>query len=249
MIKEGTTGYRQRQLPLALKLDAGASIENFVEGGNMSLLAHLRALIAGERHDTLWLVGAEGAGKSHLLQAVSSAMADRGRRAMYVPLAQSAAFTPNLLANLEGMDLVALDDVEQVAGQSIWETRLFSLLNELPQSNASVLLASATLPTDAGFALADLESRAAGGVTYRIAALDDAGRLTALQQRAARRGIALDESAAKFLLHRVRRDMREVCAWLDHLDAAALAAQKRVTIPFIRAALLQVGDAAIPKAD
>lgn len=240
----GRTGHRTGQLPLALKLDAGASLEGFVADGNAALLSHLHAIVAGERHDTIWLAGAPGAGKSHLLQAVSSEVAKRGRRAMYVPLAQSDVFGPDLLTDLDGMDLVALDDVERVAGQPAWERRLFTLLNELPQLPASVLLASVALPHDAGFALADLRSRAAGGVTYRVVPLDDAGRLTALQQRAARRGIDLDESAARFLLHRVRRDMREVCAWLDHLDSAALAAQKRVTIPFIRAALLQADDAA-----
>jgi DnaA family protein len=238
---------RSGQLPLALKLDPGASLQNFVTGENASLVTHLCALADGERHDTLWIVGASGTGKSHLLQAVTRAVAERGRRAMYVPLAQSDVFGPDLLADLEGMDLVALDDVERVAGQAGWERRLFAVLNELPQSRASIVLASAALPTEAGFALADLQSRAAGGVTYRAAPLDDAGRLVALQQRALRRGIGLDESAARFLLHRVRQDMREVCAWLDHIDAAALAAQKRVTIPFIRATLMQAGDATASK--
>ena len=48
----------------------------------------------------------------------------------------------------------------------------------------------------------------------------------------------LSEPAARYLLARVSRDMGAICRWLDELDRASLAAQRKLTIPFIRAALM-----------
>ena len=56
------------QLPLALALKDHASFETFVAGSNATAVEHVRSVVHG-RSDTVWLWGAEGAGKTHLLQA------------------------------------------------------------------------------------------------------------------------------------------------------------------------------------
>ena len=48
------------------------------------------------------------------------------------------------------------------------------------------------------------------------------------------RPMPLEQPPHMFLMHRVARDMGTLCAWLDQLDSAALAAQRRITIPLIR---------------
>ena len=60
------------QLPLALALADHASFETFVPGRNAAAVQHVRAL-AGRGADTIWLWGAEGAGKTHLMQAACRA--------------------------------------------------------------------------------------------------------------------------------------------------------------------------------
>ncbi|HUQ52693.1 MAG TPA: DnaA regulatory inactivator Hda, partial [Gammaproteobacteria bacterium] len=60
------------QLPLALALADYASFATFVSGSNVAAVEHVRSLAAG-RGDTVWLFGAAGAGKSHLLQAACRA--------------------------------------------------------------------------------------------------------------------------------------------------------------------------------
>jgi DnaA family protein len=59
-------------------------------------------------------------------------------------------------------------------------------------------------------------------------------RRLVLQQRAARRGLELDEAVLDFLMRRVGRDLAGLTALLDRLDKASLAAQRRITIPFLR---------------
>ncbi len=218
------------QLPLALALDDHATFASFATGDNVAAVEHARALAEGAA-DTLWLWGAAGAGKSHLLQAACRAATAAGRRAMYVALpAPSAA----ILADLEDLDLLAVDDVDAVAGDAEWERALFVILNAFSGRRGALLLAAAKPAAQCGFQLPDLRSRGAGAVTYRLVPLDDAGRVTALRLHAAARGLELDVAAAEFLLKRVARDMAALTQWLARLDRASLSAQRRLTIPFIR---------------
>jgi DnaA family protein len=150
---------------------------------------------------------------------------------MYVAL---SAASPAILADLEAVDLLAIDDVHAVAGDHDWEQALFVVLNAGSSRSGALLLAAAAPAPQCGFRLADLASRGAGAATYRLAPLDDAERAEALRLHAGARGLSLDAAAAEFLLKRVNRDMRVLTAWLARLDRASLTAQRRLTIPFIR---------------
>lgn len=218
------------QLPLALAIADHASFDTFVNGGNAPALEHVRSLAAGAA-ETVWLWGGEGVGKSHLLQAACRAATDAGRRAMYVKL---PADSPAILADLEHVDLLAVDDVHAVAGDSAWERALFVVLNAYSSRSGALLLTAAAPAAQCGFRLADLASRGAGAVTYRLAPLDDAERAAALRLHAAARGLALDAAGADFLLKRVARDMTVLTEWLTRLDRESLIEQRRLTIPFIR---------------
>ena len=223
------------QLPLALALAAHASFETFVGGGNATAVEHVRSLARGGA-DTVWLWGGEGAGKTHLLQAACRDATEAGRRAMYVAL---PAGSPDILSDLERVDLVAVDDVHAVAGDLKWEQALFVVLNAFLGRSGALLLAAAAPASQCGFRLPDLASRGAGAVTYRLAALDDGERAKALRLHAAARGLTLDAAAADFLLTRVARDMTALTRWLARLDRASLTAQRRLTIPFIRELMAQ----------
>jgi DnaA family protein len=58
-----------------------------------------------------------------------------------------------------------------------------------------------------------------------------------LQLRARLRGLELPEETWQWLQRRVPRDMRTLYELLDTLDEAALSAQRRLTVPFIREVL------------
>jgi DnaA family protein len=218
------------QLPLALALEDYASFATFTSGGNATAVEHVRSL-ATAAGDTVWLWGAAGAGKSHLLQAACRAATTAQRRAMYVAL---PAASPAILADLEHVDLLAIDDVHSIAGELLWEQPLFVILNAFLNRNGALLLAANAPAAQCGFRLADLASRGAGAVTYRLAPLGDTDRAAALRLHAAARGLELDAAAAEFLLKRVARDMTALTQWLARLDRASLSAQRRLTIPFIR---------------
>ena len=63
-----------RQLPLPISTAAGPSLESFVAGANAEALEQVRSLAAGRLAEAIvYLWGAPGSGRTHLLQAAAQA--------------------------------------------------------------------------------------------------------------------------------------------------------------------------------
>jgi DnaA family protein len=82
--------------------------------------------------------------------------------------------------------------------------------------------------------LPDLVSRLGWGPVFQLSALTDIEKRGALQLRAHRRGLEMGDEVADYLLKRCPRDMDSLFNLLNRLDHASLAAQRRLTIPFVR---------------
>ena len=108
------------------------------------------------------------------------------------------------------------------------------------------MAASAAPPALIGWSLRDLGSRLAASPVFQLRALDETEQQAALQLRAGLRGVELPEETSRWLQRRFPRDMRRLYELLDTLDQAALTAQRRLTIPFIREVLRAQGEPADP---
>jgi DnaA-homolog protein len=224
-----------KQLALGVRLRADALFESFWPGPNAEIVAALQT----PGTVPLWVWGASGSGKTHLLQAVCAAAGETasGARAAYFPLQRPLGLPPEALAGFERTPVLCIDDVDAVAGDSAWEEALFRLFNEAIELHTRLIFAAAAPPRQAAWSLEDWRSRAAACVVYQLRELDDDGRIEALRLRAAQRGLQLPYETSEYLLKRMPRDLRSLFDILDQLDEASLVAQRRLTIPFIRDAL------------
>lgn len=228
------------QLPLGLSLREGLRFASYFPGRNAEVLAALRAVRKGEPPLVVWLHGGAGVGKTHLLQSICAQAGLVGERATYLPLVELADRGSEILAGCGSLDWVCLDDVERVIGRSSWEHELFKLHGELEDSRSHLIVASHAAPVGLSFSLPDLASRMSGGLVLKLAALDDDDLSSALQLRAELRGLELGDDVAQFILRRLPRELTVLCDFLDLLDRESLAAQRRLTVPFV-AALLDGG--------
>ncbi len=223
-----------RQLTLGIGWNVEATLAQFVTGANADALAALQGRIGGGL-DSLMLFGAAGTGKTHLLQAACRELA--AGTSSYVPLSAMSELSPALLEGLDAVSLVALDDVQAIAGRRDWEEAIFHLFNGMRARGGRLLLAARQPPGGLDLALPDLTSRLQWGLVYRLQPLDEDALLAALQQRAGQRGLELPPDVGRFLLNRFPRDSHSLFGLLETLDQAALAAQRRLTIPFVRQVL------------
>ncbi len=217
------------QLPLQLTLRDNATFSNFYSGENATAVHVLQA----EDEPVVFLAGGSGTGKTHLLQAVCHAAQHTKLKSAYVPL-QQPELTPVVLQGLDDFDVVCLDDLDSILGNPEWERAIFNLFNGLRAAQSRLVLSAAQVPGQLSTRLSDLASRLSWGPVFQLRPLDDAGKRTALQMRASSRGLELPDEVTDFVLRRCARDPRSLFDLLDRLDTASLAAQRRLTIPFVR---------------
>jgi len=148
-----------------------------------------------------------------------------------------SALGVGVLEGLPQLQCLCLDDVDHVIGQPAWERSMFALLREIEEGGARLILAAQVPPALLGWGLADLGSRCAAGAVFQLRLLEEQQQHAALQLRARLRGLELPDETWHWLRKRFPRDMRTLYQLLDTLDEAALAAQRRLTVPFIREVL------------
>jgi DnaA-homolog protein len=228
----------REQLALNLRLRDASSFENYFVARNREAVERLQhavsGLAGGSPASWLYLWGESGTGKTHLLEAACRAAQEQGSTPRYIPLSEMAGLTTALLEDAEQSTLVCVDDVDAIAGNVHWEAALFALYERLRAQGGMLVLAANGSPGAIGLKLADLATRLAAGLVYQLQPLTDAEKVSALCLRAQRRGLTLTEEVSSYLLTRFPRDTHSLFALLDRLDTATLAAQRRLTIPFLR---------------
>ncbi|MFA5493842.1 MAG: DnaA regulatory inactivator Hda [Porticoccaceae bacterium] len=228
------------QLSLPLSVRNEATFANFLaEPGSLraQVVALLENAAVADSQDTaIYLWGGEGAGCSHLLQAACQRFQCHDRGAQYLPLDELRGCDPaSLLVDLEFLPLVCIADIEAVAGDRDWEVALFSLFNRVREQGNLLLIGASCPPRELPLVLPDLQSRLAWSLVFHLPPYGEAEKAAILRFRAARLGIELGEGVIDFILSRGERSLATLMSYLARLDKASLSAQRRVTIPFIKA--------------
>lgn len=226
-----------RQLTLGVKLRDDARFANFYIGKNHEVVAQLQKLVALQGEQFIYLWGNVGAGCSHLLQACCHQAHAQQHTATYLPLSQLKSLSPQLLEDLDNLDLVCIDDIDAIAKDAAWEEAIFYLYNCMQEKSHRLLIAGIAPPKTLSLNLPDLTSRLSSGMIFQIIELSEEAKLATLQLRAKVRGIHLSEDVAQFLLRRCPRDMNALFDILETLDQASLTEQRKLTIPFVKAVL------------
>jgi DnaA family protein len=221
------------QLPLALRFPPEQRLANYL-GAAKGVIERLQRLADGGLADAMYLQGGKGSGKTHLLLAACAAAEAAGRRPQYLSLGRIRGHAREAFEGLEHADLVALDDLDAIGREARDEIALFDLHNRLHDAGASLLYAAQATPATLRLGLPDLRSRLSQCVLVSLRTLDDEGRRAVLRQRAASRGLVFDDAALDWLLTRCSRDLSNLAALFEQIDHASLAAQRRITVPFLR---------------
>lgn len=199
-----------KQLLLDIQPAPRPTLVNFVVGRNAEALHNLELAVSGKPEARfIYLWGAAGSGKSHLLQASAS------------------------LARQQGLPLLTVDNVQMLSPPA--QIELFNTYNQLRENAAAgaLIVAGDAAPTQMGLR-DDLATRLSWGLVYQLHPLSDEEKAQALRTHAIERGIKLPEEVVDYCLRHLRRDLPTLITTLDALDVWSLTAQKPVTVPMLR---------------
>lgn len=223
------------QLAFPPPINHWARFENFFWQNNSvlrdALLASLSFQPSSERIFYLW--GEKGSGKSHLLQASCQLTP-----CAYLPLKEIMEMGPEILENLEDLQLIAIDDCDHIAGNREWEEALFHCYNKVLFQEKTRLLFASTKPlATLNIHLPDLLSRLSAAMVFHVLPLDETACLTLLEERAQHQGLELPEEVKHFLMRRFPRNPGQLLEIFEKLDNAAWQEKRRLTIPFVKKTL------------
>lgn len=209
------------QLLLDLAPDWWPTFDNFVAGANLELLSGLQDALSGEsREKCIYLWGASGSGKSHLLQACVGAAQTAQHSAIY-----AQARVP------EFAEVLAVDDVNLLDSDA--QIELFNLYNQMRESGGVLLVSGSCSPLHLDVR-SDLRTRLGWGLVYQVHALSDTEKAQALAQHARGRGFSLAPEVTHYLLRHGRRDLPSLLAVLDALDEHSLRLHRAPSVPMLR---------------
>ncbi|MGB0505468.1 MAG: HdaA/DnaA family protein [Pikeienuella sp.] len=197
-----------------------------VSGSNAMALA----LVDGWRdwpNGQFALHGPAGAGKTHLAH-VWMDMSDAEK-------IHAENLTADDAPALAAIGAVVIEGGDQVAGRAKAETALFHMLNLARAEGCAVLLTGRTPPARWPVELPDLASRLSAVPAAELEEPDEALMTALLTKQFADRQLKVGQDVIGFLALRLPRVATEIAAVVETLDKSALAENRRITVPFVKA--------------
>ncbi|MBA4143076.1 MAG: DnaA regulatory inactivator Hda [Nitrosospira sp.] len=217
-----------KQLLLDISPSALPILANFVPGRNTELLQTLGNMLTGrERERFVYLWGAQGCGRTHLLQGIAGMCVRNKMAAAYFACAEKIH-----LDDKEEADYVLVDDVDRLGAEA--QIGLFNLYNRIRDAGQAVLLVTGSAAPAQLKLRDDLVTRLGWGLVYQVHELTDEEKIKAMKSHAASRGLDLSQEVCDYLLRHKRRDLPTLIATVDAVDTYSLANRRKVTVPLVR---------------
>jgi DnaA family protein len=220
-----------KQIPLPIGVEAARTFDNFLPGANNQAIEHLRSL--GAQSAPVYLWGASGSGKTHLLRATAQHFDDRGLRVAWFGPGDAPPW-----AHDESWSLIVFDDCD--AFDADQQHAAFALFVETVGAGVPLVSAGHVPPVDLPLR-EDLRTRIAWGHVFALEPLAEPEARAALRREADRRGVFLSDDVMDYLLTRFARDLKHLMALLDRLDDFSLATKRAVTVPLLKQMLNEEG--------
>jgi chromosomal replication initiator protein len=240
--------------PSTQPLNERYTFDTFVIGKSNELAAaaaHAAAQSPGKTYNPLFIYGATGLGKTHLMQAIAHAVCGRQpeTRVLYVGAEQ---FINEVIESIHGrtmpefrrryrsdVDLFLVDDVHFLEGKEMTQEEFFHTFNALYEGNKQIVLTSDRPPKEIPGLEARLVSRFEWGMVADIGQPDLEHRIAILQKKQEQDHLemTIPDDVLRFIAEHVRSSVRELEGCIIKLLLYASLKHKEVSIELAREAL------------
>jgi DnaA family protein len=226
-----------RQIPIQFEFHTTQTFNSFYAGSNLEVVEALKHFSSVNEEHFIYLWGEKSAGKSHLLNSCCQWANRQGRDVRLLPMQQLLNVEPEFLEGFSGAELICIDDIQLVCGNSDWEIAIFDLFNQQRESGQQLIITGGCPPVSLKCDLPDLQTRLSWGITLEIKSFSDEELLEWLTRQAAVLGMSFSPEIGRYLLARFPRDPQTLNGILATLDQESMVAQRRITIPFLKSVL------------
>jgi chromosomal replication initiator protein len=239
---------------VTMPLNERYTFESFVVGKSNELAAaaaHAVAEAPGRTYNPLFIYGATGLGKTHLMQAIAHAVLKRNpeTRLLYVGAEQ---FINEVIESIQArtmpefrrryrndIDLLLVDDVHFLEGKEMTQDEFFHTFNALFEGRKQMVLTSDRPPKEIPGLEDRLISRFEWGMVADIGQPDLEHRIAILRKKAYQDHLELTipDDVLRFIAEHIRSSVRELEGCIIKLLLFASLKNREVTIDLAREAL------------
>ena len=218
--------------------------ENFVVGPNNQFAHAACQAVAGNpahNYNPLFLYGAVGLGKTHLLHAIGNAIVKNNPEAR-VRYISAESFTVDLIESIKKdrmqnfreryrpLDVLLVDDIQFIAGKERTQEEFFYTFNSLYDYHKQIIISSDRYPKDLQNIEERLRSRFESGLITDLMPPDLETKIAILYQKAEIHQKGLPQDVAMFLANNIKSNIRELEGLLLRLIAYASFTRKEIDL-------------------
>ena len=231
------------------------SFRSFVIGKSNELAAaaaHAVAAAPGRTYNPLFIYGATGLGKTHLMQAVAHAVLERQPES-HVTYMGAEQFINDVIESIHGrkmpefrkryrenVDIFLVDDVHFLEGKEMTQEEFFHTFNALHETGKQIVLTSDRPPKEIPGLESRLVSRFEWGMVADIGQPDLEHRIAILRKKAEQDHLelAIPDDVLRFIAEHVRTSVRELEGCIIKLLLFASLKHREISIDLARDALV-----------
>ena len=242
---------RNSSSEVTARLNPTFTFSNFVEGKSNQLARAAASQVGenpGKSYNPLFIYGGVGLGKTHLMQAIGSAMLarDPGCRVSYI---HSERFVGDMVKGLQhntinefkrfyrSLDALLIDDIQFFAGKELSQEEFFHTFNALLEGQRQIVLTCDRYPNEVNGLEERLKSRFGWGLTVAIEPPELETSVAILMSKAVIEGAELPEEVAFFIAKRIRSNVRELEGALRRVIANSRFTGQPINLDFAKDAL------------
>jgi len=215
------------QLGLPISLNTSMLLESLV--ANTELLRLINQLFVDENSSEVFIYGASGQGKTHILQGAVLKALELDRNAIYIDCIDP--FPEHILDFIDQVHFISFDNVHLISSKN--QEIFFDLYNQARQSQILILVSADSLPSDLEV-MKDIKTRLSLAAVYKLEELNDQLIMRVIDSQMSQRNLSINSGVYEYLFKNYSRDLKLLLATLNDLDKASLQAKKAISVPFVR---------------
>jgi len=230
------------------------NFENFIEGKSNQLARSAAFQVAKKlsySYNPLFLYGATGLGKTHLLHAIGNEILTYKYNIKIIYM-NSERFVQDMVKALKNnsiekfklyyrsVDVLLIDDIQFFAHKEHSQEEFFHTFNALLEGNQQIILTSDRYPKEINGVEDRLKSRFSWGLTVAIDPPELDTRIAILIKKADEKNIILSHEVAFFIAQNLSSNVRELEGALNRVIINSRFTHQTITVDFVREALQDI---------
>jgi chromosomal replication initiator protein len=248
-IAERPEMHDSRLVPEEPGLSKKYTFDNFVVGDSNKFAYHAALMVAefpGEKYNPLFIYGATGLGKTHLLYAIKD-YAEKITPNIKIKYVQTSTFIDEFIATITmkrdkatfdqkyiNNKIILFDDIQALSGTDATQGKFFDIFNLLHGSDSHIVISSDRPPSDIPQLADRIRSRFEGGLTIDITPPDLETRLAILHLKARAENIEIPDDALIFIASKVKDNIRSLEGLLNRVVASARLYGTRINLEMVQ---------------